>query len=76
MLEAVGVSQCAPKWLLISTTITGNVSAKPIQKRRVMSARSGPGLLPAAGISGSSAMPQTGQLPGPGWRICGCIGQV
>ena len=26
--------------------------------------------------SGSSAMPQIGQLPGPTWRISGCIGQV
>ncbi len=24
----------------------------------------------------SSAMPQIGQLPGPAWRISGCIGQV
>ena len=26
--------------------------------------------------AGSSAMPQIGQLPGPTWRISGCIGQV
>ena len=31
---------------------------------------------PAAGISGSSAMPQIGQEPGASRTICGCIGQV
>ena len=30
----------------------------------------------ASAISGSSAMPQIGQAPGPTWRISGCIGQV
>ena len=30
----------------------------------------------AVTVSGSSAMPQIGQEPGPTWRICGCIGQV
>jgi len=30
----------------------------------------------APAISGSSAMPQIGQEPGPTWRISGCIGQV
>ena len=29
-----------------------------------------------AGQKGSSAMPQSGQLPGPTWRTSGCIGQV
>jgi hypothetical protein len=24
----------------------------------------------------NGAIPQMGQLPGPTWRICGCIGQV
>ena len=33
--------------------------------------------LPGDGArTGSSAMPQIGQLPGPTWRICGCMGQV
>jgi hypothetical protein len=26
--------------------------------------------------TGSSVIPQMGQLPGFAWRICGCIGQV
>jgi hypothetical protein len=30
----------------------------------------------SSGITGSKAMPQIGQLPGPRWRIWGCIGQV
>ena len=48
----------------------------PITKRRVMSFSSG--LDPSASgmPSGSSAMPQIGQLPGASRRICGCIGQV
>jgi hypothetical protein len=41
-----------------------------------MSASSWLGTAAALTSSGSSAMPQIGQLPGPTWRICGCIGQV
>ena len=39
-------------------------------------AQLGVGAFPAAGVIGSSAMPQIGQLPGPLRTICGCIGQV
>ena len=60
----------------ISKTTTGSVSASPIQNRRVMSASSGFGPASAVTDSGSSAMPQIGQFPGPFWRTCGCIGQV
>ena len=63
---------CAP----ISNVNTGSVSTSAIQKRRVMSASSGLGPESAVAISGSSAMPQIGQAPGPIWRISGCIGQV
>ncbi len=41
-----------------------------------MSASSGLGPASAVGISGSSAMPQIGQEPGPSCRTSGCIGQV
>ena len=51
-------------------------STSPIQKRRVMSASSGFGPASAVTSSGSSAMPQIGQLPGPTCRTSGCIGQV
>ena len=51
-------------------------SATPTQKRRVMSRSSGLGPLSAVTITGSSAMPQIGQAPGPTCRISGCIGQV
>jgi hypothetical protein len=61
---------------LISSTTTGTVSASPIQNRRVMSSSSGLGPASATTSSGSSAMPQIGQLPGPSCRICGCMGQV
>jgi hypothetical protein len=47
-----------------------------IHKRRLMSTSSGLGPSSSVDISGSSAMPQIGQLPGPIWRICGCIGQI
>ena len=57
-------------------TTTGSASTSPIQNRRVMSASSGFGGASAVTSSGSSAMPQIGQAPGPTWRICGCIGQV
>ena len=54
----------------------GSVSASPIQNRRVMSTSSGFGPPSAVMDSGSSAMPQIGQFPGPSWRTSGCIGQV
>ena len=31
---------------------------------------------PAAEVTGISFIPQSGQFPGRGWRICGCIEQV
>ena len=54
---------------------SGKVRTTLTQKRRVMSLSSDVSSSPVA-TSGSSAMPQIGQLPGPRWRICGCIGQV
>src|SRR5271169_1146262 len=63
-------------WPAISRPKTGSASAKPIQNRRVMSRSSSFGAASAVGCSGSSAMPQIGHEPGPGWRISGCIGQV
>jgi hypothetical protein len=36
----------------------------------------GDGPSPSVGVIGSSAMPQIGQLPGPGRWTSGCIGQV
>ena len=65
-------SRCPP----ISSAKTGTVSARPIQNRRVKSTSSGFGPVSAVATSGSSAMPQIGQEPGPTWRTCGCIGQV
>jgi hypothetical protein len=55
---------------------SGSDSATPAQKRRVMARNSGFSVLAAAGVIGSSAMPQIGQLPGSLRTICGCIGQV
>ena len=55
----------AERWPPISSTKTGSVSARPIQNRRVMSTSSGLGPVSAVAISGSSAMPQIGQVPGP-----------
>jgi hypothetical protein len=73
---------CAMRWWMskrcppISSANTGTVSAVPIQKRLVMSRSSGLSPCSAVASTGSSAMPQMGQLPGPIWRTCGCIGQV
>ena len=47
-----------------------------LDSRRVMSASSSFGPWSSEASAGSSAMPQIGQLPGPTWRISGCIGQV
>jgi len=63
-------------WPAISSTKTGAASASPIQNRRVMSISSGLGPVCALGDTGSSAMPQMGQPPGPTCRTWGCIGQV
>ena len=60
----------------IASTKIGSVNAKPIQKRRLMSASSGFGPSSAVAALGSSAIPQSGQVPGPTCMICGCIGQV
>jgi cation transport ATPase len=51
-------------------------SRAPIQKRRLISISSGFARSSSDGSSGSSAIPQIGQVPGWSWRICGCIGQV
>ena len=61
---------------LMSSATTGTASARPTQKRRVMLTSSGLGPATATGRSGSSAMPQIGQAPGPACRTSGCIGQV
>ena len=54
----------------------GTVSAKLIQKRRVMSRNSGFSSAAAVTVRGSRAIPQIGQLPGSKRTISGCIGQV
>ncbi len=76
-LEVRGGTMCRPATCpAISSTATGTDRMSATQKRRRMSTSSGFGSLAAVAISGSSAMPQIGQTPGPCWRISGCIGQV
>jgi len=65
-----------PRWRPISSANTGTVSTSAIQKRLVMSINSGSGASSSETCSGSSAMPQIGQLPGPTCFTSGCIGQV
>ena len=65
-------TKCPP----ISRMTAGRANTKPIQNRRVMSANSGFGAASRVATSGSRAMPQIGQLPGPICRISGCIGHV
>ena len=60
----------------ISSSTTGTVNATPTQNRRLMSASSAFGPESAVTTTGSNAIPQIGHDPGPGRRICGCIGQV
>ena len=64
--------RCPP----IAMRNSGAVSASATQNRRVMSMSSTFGPASAAATSGSNAMPQIGQAPGPACRISGCIGQV
>jgi hypothetical protein len=64
------------RMLNIASSVTITVSGSVHQKRRRKSTYSGFGPSSSEGISGSSAMPQIGQLPGAGCRTCGCIGQV
>src|SRR3954451_5432703 len=76
-LDGDAASGCQPnRCPPISSATTGSVSSTPIQNRRVMSMSSGFGPVSAVGVSGSSAMPQIGQEPGPSCRTSGCIGQV
>ena len=75
-IASLAGSNGEPRWLAISSTNTGTASARPTQNRRVMSRNSWLGAASADTSTGSSAMPQIGQLPGPICRTSGCIGQV
>ena len=57
-------------------TSRGMARMPATHRRRVKSMSSGLGASFCDGASGSSAMPQIGQVPGPGCRISGCMGQV
>ena len=70
-----GASQSAPCRNMASTK-TLAVSGRLRQKRRLKSRSSLSSSSPSPGISGSNAMPQIGQVPGPSWRISGSIGQM
>ncbi len=72
----MNVWKLGSQWPPISRAITGSASARLIQNRSDMLASSGFGPSSAAGISGSSAIPQIGHEPGPSCTICGCIGHV
>ena len=62
--------------LPIAIAISGAVSARLTQKRRVMSRSSGLSSADAVTVRGSRAMPQIGHEPGAGRTISGCMGQV
>ena len=62
---------------LVASAKTGNVRAADIQSRRVISRSSSLGSSSAVpAMSGSSAMPHFGHVPGPLCRTSGCMGQV
>ena len=65
-------NRCPP----MSIARIGTASAAATHRRRVMPKSSSFGPSSRLASAGSSAMPQIGQLPGPTWRISGCIGQV
>ncbi len=62
----------------IATTTTGTVRTAETTSLRVKSFSSGfsAGAPPAGGASGSRAMPQSGQLPGPSETTSGCMEQI
>jgi hypothetical protein len=60
----------------IETISSGIARTVDTHRRRVKSISSGFGASSSEGASGSSAIPQIGQLPGPSRRICECIGHV
>ena len=60
----------------MAITVTITVKGKVHQKQRRKSLSSGLSSASSSGVTGSSVMPHFGQLPGPIWRISGCIGQV
>ena len=69
---APGTAMCA-----IASATSGAVNAVLIQNRRVMSRNSGFSSVPAElAVTGSSAIPQVGHVPGSRRPISGCIGQV
>src|ERR1022692_1173021 len=70
------INKSGQNMLTIAITSSGAVSARLIQKRRVMSRSSGFSSVAAVTVRGSSAMPQIGHEPGPGRTISGCMGQV
>ena len=72
----VAVGSAGREWPNIARSSTTTLSGRVHQKRRLKSRSSGFSSSSRLGISGSSAMPQIGQVPGPCWRISGCIGQV
>ena len=55
---------------------TGSVRTRHTRNRRDMSISSGFGSSSAVTVRGSSAMPQSGQLPGSSRTTSGCMGQV
>ena len=68
---------CQPKISAPNVRMTSGIDIIALtQKRRVMSINSGLGPSSSVGSSGSSAIPQIGQLPDTVCLIWGCIGQV
>src|SRR6478672_8831923 len=64
------------RWPPISSRTTGTDRASATRNLRVMSVSSGLGPVSAVASTGSRAIPQIGQAPGPYRRTSGCIGQV
>jgi hypothetical protein len=63
------------EWPNMASRVTTIVSGRVHQKRRRKSSSSG-SPSSSVGISGSSVMPQMGQVPGWSCRIWGCMGHV
>lgn len=75
--ETPGDIGCSPSNSVpIVRASSGTARPAATHQRRVKSTSSGLVASSSEGSSGSSAIPQIGQVPGPSCRICGCIGHV
>ena len=73
---AVDEGDRVKKGQILARLVSESLDAQMAQNDANLSRSSGLEPPSPVAITGSRAMPQRGQLPGPIWRTCGCMGQV